>query len=153
MLFQCSHCSFSCRDKKLFIKHARIHGSKLLKCPKCPESVTRAKFEHHLQTHISDKNNKKINLQCPCCDQKFSDFSIFNKHVRSFHEKERKICDICKDQKKLKIFHSWSRFYLHMKAHVKTFHVENYCSNEQPQDDSFSFHDEIIFETLPLQSL
>ncbi|XP_067684404.1 gastrula zinc finger protein XlCGF26.1-like [Haliotis asinina] len=86
VIFKCDICDFSCKQKRTFIVHERIHkGEKPFKCDfcqKCFSSMT--KLKRHVLIHGTDRQHN-----CPfenCC-QVFKYKDILRSHISKVHKK------------------------------------------------------------------
>ena len=89
--YQCQYCEYSTRNRLQYIKHGRVHTTKLLKCPCCPLSLTISKFNRHFEAeHIipeisANPQRQNVVFRCSNCQLKFHDFKNFKGHVRKMH--------------------------------------------------------------------
>lgn len=56
--FQCTHCEYSCFQRKTLLKHLKIHPNGIFSCEKCPRKfITKDQLDEHLVVHKKIRKN------------------------------------------------------------------------------------------------
>lgn len=81
-VYQCTFCSFKCRQKQNFVSHLKIHTpEKVYKCETCSKSF---KYKHNLDSHAQSHNMEK-SLSCDSCGfhTKYMSHMIAHKRIHA----------------------------------------------------------------------
>lgn len=131
--FKCKMCGVTFMAFVEYSKHMKTHESNRYKCSVCCKwFAKRYQLNAHHKTH-----NKTKSSECLICKQYFPSQSDLDRHIRSFHKKEREhICGTCK-----KTFTQLASLRLHQSIHgaEREFYCDT-CNTKFKSEFDFKVH-------------